>query len=63
MYIYINIIRGYPEPTITWQREDKQPIVLRDSGGGSMRGKTSMVNYFPEELRAILLHSIVEQKL
>jgi len=31
--------RGYPEPTLTWQREDKQPIVLRDSSGGSMRVK------------------------
>ena len=31
--------RGYPEPTITWQREDKQPIVIRDQGGqGSMKG-------------------------
>lgn len=31
--------RGYPEPTLTWQREDKQPIVLRDNSGGSMRVK------------------------
>ena len=31
--------RGYPEPTITWQREDKEPIVIRDQGGqGSMKG-------------------------
>jgi len=29
--------RGYPEPTITWQREDKQPIVIRDTTGGSMK--------------------------
>jgi len=31
--------RGYPEPTVTWQREDKQPIVIRDTGGqgGAMR--------------------------
>ena len=33
--------RGYPEPTVTWQREDKQPIVIRDTGGqgGAMRGQ------------------------
>lgn len=34
--------RGYPEPTITWQREDKQSIVLRDlappGGGAPQRG-------------------------
>ena len=33
--------RGYREPTVTWQREDKQPIVIRDTGGqgGAMRGQ------------------------
>lgn len=29
--------RGYPEPTITWQREDKQNIVLRDGTGNIHR--------------------------
>ena len=30
--------RGYPEPTLTWRREDGEQIVLRDNVGGSIRG-------------------------
>jgi len=29
--------RGYPEPTVTWQREDKENIVIRDGIGGIHR--------------------------
>ena len=28
----VDMFRGYPEPSITWQREDKQEIVLREAG-------------------------------
>ena len=32
-------IRGYPEPVLTWRREDNQPIMLRDSAGGQTQGE------------------------
>ena len=38
------MIRGYPEPTITWQREDKQNIVLRDGTGNIHKGKGSAIH-------------------
>ena len=31
--------RGYPEPTVSWKRGNKMPIVLRD-GKGTTRGKS-----------------------
>jgi hypothetical protein len=34
--------RGYPEPTITWQREDKQNIVLRDGAGNIHKGEYNL---------------------
>ena len=33
------LIRGYPEPVLTWRREDNQPIMLRDSAGGQTQGE------------------------
>ena len=35
-------IRGYPEPVLTWRREDNQPIMLRDSAGGQTQGELTV---------------------
>lgn len=32
--------RGYPEPVVTWRREDGEEIVLKDSSGVKQLGKS-----------------------
>lgn len=32
--------RGYPEPIVTWRREDGDEIVLKDSSGAKQLGKS-----------------------
>jgi hypothetical protein len=41
-----NTCRGYPEPTITWQREDKQNIVLRDGAGNIHKGEYNSIHTY-----------------
>jgi len=36
--------RGYPEPVLTWRREDNQPIMLRDSTGGQTQVESVVGN-------------------
>ena len=36
------LTRGYPEPVLTWRREDNQPIMLRDSAGGQTQGELTV---------------------
>lgn len=31
--------RGYPEPIVTWRREDQEEIVLKDSAGVKQLGE------------------------
>jgi hypothetical protein len=45
--------RGFPEPTVTWRREDGTPIVLRGPGG-TVRGQSyvSLLAVGPGRARA-----------
>jgi hypothetical protein len=38
--IIINRAKGYPEPVVTWRREDGNEIILKDSMGSKTPGKT-----------------------
>lgn len=41
-YIYLilfNSARGYPEPIVTWRREDGSEIILKDNQGTKTLGK------------------------
>ena len=42
--------RGYPEPTVSWKRGNKMPIVLRD-GKGTTRGKS--LSEYPRNILSI----------
>ena len=44
--------RGYPEPTVSWKRGNKMPIVLRD-GKGTTRGKS--ISEYPRNILSITI--------
>ena len=44
--------RGYPEPTVSWKRGNKMPIVLRD-GKGTTRGKS--LSEYPRNILSITI--------
>lgn len=35
--------RGFPEPSISWKRADRRPIVLRNAKGSVIRGKRPFI--------------------
>lgn len=50
--IYFNRARGYPDPVVTWRREDGNEIILKDSMGTKTPGKNFLISflfyfYFP----------------
>ena len=47
--------RGYPEPTVSWKRGNKMPIVLRD-GKGTTRGKS--LSEYPRNILSIISENI-----
>ena len=50
--------RGYPEPTVSWKRGNKMPIVLRD-GKGTTRGKS--LSEYPRNILSItIIRSLLE---
>lgn len=38
--------KGYPEPVVTWRREDGNEIILKDSMGTKTHGKLEGMNVF-----------------
>ena len=44
-HAYMWLRRGYPEPVLTWRREDNQPIMLRDSNGGQTQGNVTIYDF------------------
>lgn len=41
IFFSLNRARGYPEPVVTWRREDGNEIILKDSSGTKTHGMKS----------------------